>query len=305
MPEVVGMDRLMNATALSMGTMNLMRLAGPAAGGVLLAKAGGEAVYLVIVLFYLWSVVMLAKVPLTKSAMGAAGAMARMRAQAAGGPAMAGRAAGGRGPGRPGMRRGGGSLRDIGDGLRYIKGNTTILMLLVTSLAMVAFSMPYQMMLPGYVLDVLGKGPETVGLMMSIMSIGSLGATLVIASLPPRRRGALLLFGGVITGGALVAFPLSTAWIPIVITVIVIGVGQSFRQSLGSVLVQTYVEDEFRGRVMSVQMMQMNMAMLATFFFGILAATIGPQLTVALMGGMMLVVVIGAAVFLPRLRRLE
>jgi MFS family permease len=170
---------------------------------------------------------------------------------------------------------------------------------------MVAFSMPYQMMLPGYVLDVLGKGPETVGLMMSIMSIGSLGATLVIASLPPRRRGALLLMGGILTGGALVAFPLSTAWIPIVATVIVIGVGQSFRQSLGSVLVQTYVEDEFRGRVMSVQMMQMNMAMLATFFFGILAATIGPQLTVGIMGGMMLVVVIGATIFLPRLRRLD
>ena len=111
--------------------------------------------------------------------------------------------------------------------------------------------------------------------------------------------------GGILTGGALVAFPLSTAWIPIVATVIVIGVGQSFRQSLGSVLVQTYVEDEFRGRVMSVQMVQMNMAMLATFFFGILAATIGPQLTVGIMGGMMLAVVIGATIFLPRLRRLD
>jgi MFS family permease len=297
MPEVVGMDRLMNATALGMGAMNLMRLAGPAAGGVLLATAGGEAVYLVIVLFYIWSIVMLAKVPLTKSAMGAAGAMARMGGRGRGGQPAAG--------GAPRRRRGGGSLSDIADGLRYIKGNTTILMLLVTSLAMVAFSMPYQMMLPGYVLDVLGKGPETVGLMMSIMSIGSLGATLVIASLPPRRRGALLLMGGILTGGALVAFPLSTAWIPIVATVIVIGVGQSFRQSLGSVLVQTYVEDEFRGRVMSVQMMQMNMAMLATFFFGILAATIGPQLTVGIMGGMMLVVVIGATIFLPRLRRLD
>jgi hypothetical protein len=44
MPEVVGMGRLMNATALSMGTMNLMRLIGPAVGGVLLAAYGGEAV---------------------------------------------------------------------------------------------------------------------------------------------------------------------------------------------------------------------------------------------------------------------
>lgn len=300
MPEVVGMDRLMNATALGMGTMNLMRLVGPAAGGVLLATMGGEAVYFVIVGFYLWSIVMMAKVPLTKGAMatmGAVGAIAR---------------AGGRGPngrpataGPPRMRRGGGSLADIADGLRHIRHNPTIMVLLATSLAMVAFSMPYQMMLPGYVLDVLGKGPETVGVMMSIMSIGSLGATLVIASLPPRNRGRLLLLGGFLTGAALLAFPLSTAWIPIVTTVIVIGVGQSFRQSLGSVLVQTYVEDEFRGRVMSVMMMQMNMAMLATFFFGLLAATIGPQITFGLMGGLMVTVVAGSTIFLPRLRRLQ
>ena len=299
MPEVVGMDRLMNATALGMGTMNLMRMVGPAAGGVLLATMGGEAVYFVIVAFYGWSIVMLAKVPLTKGAMataGAASALARM---------------GGRGPGArpaaggPAMRRRGGSLADIGDGLRYIRHNPTILVLLTTSLAMVAFSMPYQMMLPGYVLDVLDKGPETVGLMMSIMSVGSLAATFVIASMPPRNRGRLLLFGGLLTGAALLAFPLSTAWIPIVATVVVIGVGQSLRQSLGSVLVQTYVDDEFRGRVMSVMMMQMNMAMFATFFFGILAAAIGAQITVGIMGGLMLVVVIGATIFLPRLRRLQ
>ncbi len=79
MQEVVGMDRLMNATALGMGTMNLMRLAGPAAGGVLLARAGGEAVYAMILLFYVWSIVMLVKVPLTKSAMGAAAASSHGR----------------------------------------------------------------------------------------------------------------------------------------------------------------------------------------------------------------------------------
>ncbi|MEE8421584.1 MAG: hypothetical protein V3S31_02280 [Dehalococcoidia bacterium] len=58
-------------------------------------------------------------------------------------------------------------------------------------------------------------------------------------------------------------------------------------------------------RVMSVQMMQMNLSMFATFGFGIVAATVGPQFTVALMGSLMLAVVIAATLFLPRLRRLQ
>lgn len=303
MPEVAGMDRLMNATALSMGTMNLMRLVGPAGGGFLLATMGGDAVYLVIVGCYVWSIVMLTKVPVTRAAMSVASAARGGARPGIAGPGM-----------RPGMRpggmggpgrRGGGSLGEIWNGLRYIRHNPTILTLLGTSLAMVIFSMPYQMMLPGYVLDVLGGGPETVGLLMSITSIGALGATLVIASMPQRNRGLLLLFGGLLTGGALVVFPLTTAWIVVVATVIVIGAGQSIRQSLSSVLVQSYVEDEFRGRVMSVQMMQMNLSMLATFGFGIVAATVGPQFTIGLMGSLMLVVVIAATLFVPRLRRLQ
>ncbi|MDP6605979.1 MAG: MFS transporter, partial [Dehalococcoidia bacterium] len=196
MPEVVGMDRLMNATALGMGTMNLMRLVGPAGGGFLLATMGGEWVYFVIVGFYLWSVLMLAKVPLVSAAMSVAGAAGAGMRSSMGGPAGSRPAGTGMRPGGiggpggmggmggPGRRRGGGELGEIWNGLRYIRHNPTIMTLLLTSLAMVIFSMPYQMMLPGYVLDVLGGGPEMVGLLMSITSVGSLGATLVIASMP-------------------------------------------------------------------------------------------------------------------------
>ncbi|HJM89720.1 MAG TPA: MFS transporter [Dehalococcoidia bacterium] len=297
MPEVVGMGRLMNATALSMGTMNLMRLVGPAAGGVLLAAYGGEAVYFVMVGFYIWSVVMLAKVPILSPE--------EVRASAPAGAPQGGR--GGRGPGmRGGGRgRGGGGIKEIIAGLSYIRHNPTILTLLVTSLSIVIFSMPYQMMLPGYVIDVLKGGPETVGYLMSVTAIGSFVTTLVIASLPERNRGRLLLVGGFFSGFALLAFPMTTFWPVIIGVVIVVGAGQSLRMSVSNVLLQTYVEDEYRGRVMSVQMMQMNLSMFGTFVFGVLASIIGPQLTIGSMGAILLVIVTFATIFLPRLRRLQ
>ena len=59
--------------------------------------------------------------------------------------------------------------------------------------------------------------------------------------------------------------------------------------SLGNVLVQSYVADEYRGRAMSVFMMQRSLASLGTFFVGVLASAIGVQwvlggLAVALFG---------------------
>ena len=42
--------------------------------------------------------------------------------------------------------------------------------------------------------------------------------------------------------------------------------------SLGNVLVQSYVDDDYRGRVMSVFMMQRSLASLGTFFVGVLAS---------------------------------
>lgn len=308
--DIVGESRLMNAVALNMSGMNAMRLFMPAAGGILFAAVGPAYVYFVMTAFYFFSVVTLSKIP-ARPVAPPPSARALADQQAAG-PGMGGRPGmrGGRGMGGggggPGGPRGGpGGLSDIFAGFRYIAGNRTIFVLLAVNFFFVLMSMPYMIMLPGFVLDVLGGGPAMVGTLQSVAGIGSLAGTLVIASLPSRGRGKLWILGGLVMGVSLLAFSLSTTvWITGGI-MIAIGIGQSLRMSLGNVLVQSYVDDEFRGRVMSINMLEMSMVSFGAAGAGLLAATIGPQLTLGGLAVALVLFSVGLFLFVPRVRNLD
>jgi MFS family permease len=252
--------------------MNFMRLAMPGLGGLVLAATDAYWIYFLMTALYASAVLTLAKVPLAPAAAG---------------------------PSR------GSGIADIVDGLRYMVRDSTILMLLMLNMVIVLFSMPYQMMLPGFVKEVLDGGPDRLGLLMSITGLGSLAGSLFIASLPSRGRGKLLLLGSMLLGIALVAFSASTwFWLTLIIMVF-IGVGQSARMSLSNVLVQAYVDDAYRGRVMSIYMMEHSLVQFGTFIVGIIASLIGVQ---AALGGVALALFTSSLLvymFVPRMRNLD
>jgi hypothetical protein len=106
-------------------------------------------------------------------------------------------------------------------------------------------------------------------------------------------------------GIALVGFSFSTTVLLTAPIMVVISIGQTLRQSLSSVLLQTYVDDAFRGRVMSLFMMEMSMVSLATFVAGILASIFGPQLAIGGMAVILLLLTTWIGLFVPRLRNLD
>ncbi len=279
-PEILGMERMMNAIALNTMGMNAARLLMPGFAGWMVGALSGGAgiaaaqwVYYMMVGLYLWSILFLFKVKVAD------------RVAPEGGNAPA--------------------LQDLAAGFRYAWGAPTIRMLLLCNFLMVLFSMTYFMLLPGFAKDVLDTGPARLGLLTSISGVGSLIGSLVIASLPNRRRGLVLLLSSLLLGVALVAFSISTSyWLSVGILTIV-GLGQAGRMSLSNVLVQAYVEDEFRGRVMSIYMMEFSLMSLGIFLIGLLANTVGPQLAV---GGSAVGLVIMSLVlllFVPAYRRLD
>ena len=129
---------------------------------------------------------------------------------------------------------------------------------------------------------------ETDGLFLSrsagFPSAEAEGTRLVLVS--PRDSGRDLIFvphrllylsAVALQGVALTGFAISEVfWITAPI-MLVVGIGEAGRMSLGNVLVQSYVADEYRGRAMSVFMMQRSLASLGTFFVGVLASAIGVQ----------------------------
>ncbi len=275
LPGLVGIERIQNAQALGMGVMNLNRMAGPALGGVMLATVGWYWVYFLMSGLYFFAVVMYVKVPHVEAP---TDGFALVRASAA---------------------------RDLLDGVRYVVRDRTIGMLLGVNLAMVLVSMPYQHLLPGYVADVMDAGPEALGALMSIAGVGALAAIVAIAGMPTHHRGKILILGAALMGAALVGFSFSTSVIVAAPIMIVISIGQTIRMSLSSVLIQTYVDDAFRGRVSSLFMMEMSMVSFSTFIAGLLASTFGPQVTIGTMAVILLGISTWIWLFVPRMRELD
>lgn len=279
LPEVVGLQRLMNAVALNAAGRDSIRLLAPAAGGALLTIFGAEWIYFLMAAMYLF----------------ASAALVRVHTSAAG-----------TGGDPPRRRRGGaGGAGDVLEGLRYVRRDRTLGPLLLFNILFALLAMPYVFMLPGFVADVLEEGPGQLGLLMSLTGAGSLAGAMVIASLPSRRRGRLLLGAVALQGVGLVAFASSTAlWLTAPI-MLLIGFAEAGRMSLSNVLVQTYVEDEFRGRVMSVYMLQRSLAQFGAFFAGFAASAVGIQLVLGGMAALLVLLALGVAVLLPHLRTLD
>jgi MFS family permease len=306
-PEIVGPHRLMNAFALNVMVLNVMRLGAPAlAGGiiaVILARTTdatfpeGDTFLAVGVVFTLMSalnvfaVVGLFRVPKTDARTRAA-LLAQTATVSVNGEAPA-----------PPRRRGGGGdgeggaidrtgLRDIKDAFSYLKRERIIIWLMVIHSSTAMLSLPYQRLLPGFVKDVLDGGAQSAALMGALLTVTAVGAilgSLLIASLPDRQRGKILAYSLGVFGVALIAFASSTVfWISAGI-VLVLGIGQSIRQSIANILIQARVEDVYRGRVSAIMLLDDGLESLGIFGIAILADVIGAQWALGGVGAIMLV----------------
>jgi MFS family permease len=189
--------------------------------------------------------------------------------------------------------------------MRYVMTDRTIRTLIAVNFLIVLVAMPYTMLLPGFVKDVLHEGAFQQGTLQSFQGIGALFGSFFVASAASRGRGKMMIGWGLLLGVGIVAFATSTNyWITLPIMV-VIGAGQSGRMAIGQVLIQSYSEEEYRGRVQSVWFMQFSMVQFGTFIVGILAEAFGPQLAIGGMAAFLVVAMVLVATFVPTMRRLE
>ena len=140
-PSLVGKDNLTNATSLDAAAMSVTTLFAPAAGGGLYNLMGPEGVYFLIAGCCVVAVILTWFV------------------SASGGSAS-----------RPSVPM----FSDIVEGLRYVVRSPLVLVLLLMALASSLLAMPFRFLMPIFVVDVYGRGPESLGLLVTIMGAGSL-----------------------------------------------------------------------------------------------------------------------------------
>ena len=270
-PEIVGEEELMNAVSLDTLGMNTLRLLAPAAAGFLIDAFDFEAVYYTMTGMYLMGMAFISFMPLT-------GTM---------------------------TIRGGGALADIIEGVKYLRRETTIILILVFTLFTVLLARPYFILMPIFADDILKVGATGMGVLISVSGIGAITGSLTLASLPNKKRGLMLLASSLIMGAALVGFSFSSSW-PLSLGLIVfVGLGMAGRMTLGNTLLQYYVDDEYRGRVMSIYNMEFGLTSLGGFAAGLLAEATGVQWTVGGFAMVLIFLSILGFAFLPRLRRLD
>ncbi len=268
-PEVVGRERLMNAFALNQFGMNILRLGAPALAGVMIASIGAGWVFALMAALFLFGLVTLFRVPKTNAMTRAA---ARHAADGGTSPSIA-----------VGPHAEVSGLASIKEALVYLRGQRTLCILLGLHVVVGILSLPYQRLLPGFVDVVLTGGDRdrtatVMGALLSFTAVGALAGSLLIASLPSRNRGKLLIASLAILATGLLAFSVSNVfWISAGI-VIVLGVGQAGRQSLVQILIQSNVSDEYRGRVSSIVVLEDGFESLGIFMIALLAEAFGPQL---------------------------
>jgi MFS family permease len=270
-PEIVSEDQLMNAVSLNTMGMNVLQLVAPALAGFLVDASGFAAVYFVMTGMYLVAVGFIFFLPKVRTT-------TKMRIRA---------------------------FEGIARGLTYIRHNTNVLYVLLFTLVIVLLAMPYSNLMPVFVDDVLHVGATGMGILMSISGIGAMVGSVILASLPTKRRGVMLAASGVILGLALTAFAFSRSWPLSLVLIAVVGLGQTGRMTLSSTLVQSHVDGEYMGRVMSVFMMQFGFTSFSTFLAGLLTQRIGVQLAIGSFAIILAVVSMLVLVFVPRIRRLD
>ena len=159
--------------------------------------------------------------------------------------------------------------------------------------------------------DIYGVGAKGMGILISVSGIGAMAGSIFLASLPNKKRGLMFILGSLILGLSLVGFSFSSYWFPAyawpvaLVFIVFVGIGQTARMTLGNTLLQYYVQDEYRGRVMSLYMMEFGLTSFGVFFAGILTDIVGVRWSVGGLAIALVVLSIYMLIFMPRLRNLD
>jgi len=270
-PEFVGEEKLLNAASLQGAATSSMRLVVPVAVGFLIEAYGFHTGFFVmtgamaITSLFVWRFPLSSVKPIRQK----------------------------------------NTLTAIKEGLNHIRHERTVLIILIVSLIAGFLSMPYQQLLAVFADDVFKVGAKGLGLLTSLAGAGAVTGALVIASLPNRKRGLMLVMTIIGLGIVLIVFSASVNWPTSLVMVALIGLGETVAMVLGQTLIQYYTQREFRGRVIALIQMQVGFNSLGTFFAGVLSESVGVKLALGGFAAVLVLVAVTVLFFLPQVRRLD
>jgi predicted MFS family arabinose efflux permease len=262
---------LPNAIALNSMMVNGSRVIGPSIGGLLIAAVGEGWCFAVDALSYIaviWSLLAMTTPPSTPS----------------------------RDHAHP--------LEDLRRGWSYVTSSVPIRSALTLVAISSTMGMPYTVLMPAMAAEVFGGGPNTLGALMTAVGVGALAGGIYLAS---RRSvvglGRVILVGTLLFGASLVAFSLSHRMSIALVALAASGAGFIVQMASTNTILQTIVDEDFRGRLMGFYTMAiLGTIPIGSLLAGVIASRVGAPMTIRLGGLLVIVSGIWFAYALPSIR---
>ena len=260
-----------NAIALNSSMVNLARLVGPSLAGAVIAVSGEGACFLIDGISYIAVITSLL-------AMRPPSAVAKPMVDS--------------------------MLDQLKEGWAYVSGFAPVRTILLLFAMVSLMGWPFTVLMPIFAGKILHGGPHTLGFLMGAVGIGALVSAI---SLALRKTvlglGRMIPISTAALGAGLILFGMSRIlWVSLML-MLVCGFGMMQQMAASNTIIQTIVEDNKRGRVMSFYAMAfVGMAPFGSLLAGVLAHAIGAPRTVMLSGACCIA---GAAWFATRLRAIR
>jgi len=263
---------LPNAIALNSSMVNGSRIIGPSIGGAIIAAFGEGWCFTIDAISYIFVIASLIAMRVT-----AAGRRERVEARV---------------------------LEDLRAGWQYVVGSVPIRTALIVLAIVSTMAMPYTVLMPAVVTNVMHGGPSSLGFLMTASGVGALGGALYLAQ---RKSvvglGRVVMYATLAFGAGLIAFSLSRTEFIAAAVLTVVGAGFILQMAATNTVLQTLVDDRVRGRVMAFYTMAFfGSAPIGSLLAGVVADRIGAETTIGVCGGVCVLTGLWFAGRLPSLR---
>ncbi|MGQ0752667.1 MAG: MFS transporter [Betaproteobacteria bacterium] len=179
-------------------------------------------------------------------------------------------------------------LGNFTESLRYLRANEAFAKAIGAALLHATLAMGFIHMLPVFAKVILQVDSRGLGILASAAGVGALTGFLSYAWVQSRASPRNVIVGALtVYNAALIGFAFSDWYWLSFCALLVVGVCQAYFLTSVQVMLQTLVEDRYRGRVMSMFAMVWSMLFFSGFLLNVAGELVGPRL--ALAGGALIV----------------
>ena len=247
--SLVPQEAVVSALALHSATHNLTKIIGPSIGGILLTLIGAGHCLLIQSLTILWML----------------GTLYRMRLPASSMPGV-----------------GGEWLKDIGEGVSYLRQNRRVLATVLTTYSNGFFGISYSQFLPYFAQEVLHVGATGYGFLVSAPGVGAVAISFLLSTYTKLRRMRRLLFGAsLIYALSIFLFAISRSMVWSILLLAVVGSMQMSYRVLARAIIQEECPPHLLGRAMSLFFLDRGFGSLGAVCLGSVAVLVPVPAAVA------------------------